>query len=452
MCGIARIIGQYAPEDLEAMVDAEGHCGPDGRGFYHAAALPCHRGHCRLAILDLSDAAGQPMSSADWQMVIVFNGEIYNHQELRGLVLAAVSRGLMSDVPLRVFLSGGVDSSGIAAAMSRLRGADGVQAFPLGFTEPSFDESTYAATHCGLNHHVSVLDMTWAMELIPELLGQLGELLGDSSLLPTWLRSSFTRQKVTVALSGDAGDELFAGYDPFLALRPAAVYSRLVPGWLHTALRHLVELLPSDDANMSLDFKPKRTLRGLSQPETFRMPAWMGPLNAGDMGDVFARPLSADALYEDIDTADGRTAVERCLLFYTRHYLPDDILTKVDRAAMPASLESRAVFFDNDVVAFCQKLPQEFKPHGGIRKFLLKKAFEPWLPDDILYRKKKGCDIPLNSWLRAFSLRFMNLGCPDILDTPLNERVTRHQAKRGDERGFLWAWLSLQQAMAVYAA
>lgn len=371
-------------------------------------------------------------------------------EELRQHILSAVSLRLMSDVPLGLFLSGGVDSSCMAAAMSRLREPGSVQAFSVGFTEPSFDESLYArevAKHCGLSHYVEVLDMGKAMTLIPEVLGRMGEALGDSSLLPTWLLSQFTRKHVTVALSGDAGDELFAGYDPFLALRPAAMYSKLVPGWLHAYARRVAELVPPSDRNMSLEFKIKRTLKGLSHRGEHWFPAWMGPLDESDMKDLFARPLSADALYEDVDIADGKTLLEKTLLFYTRHYLTDNILTKVDRASMLASLESRAVFLDNGIVGFCQKLPQQYKLHGNTRKYILKKAMEPWLPSHILYRKKKGFGIPLNRWMREYPLQSSNLGCSDIRIAPIAERIARHKARRGDERAFLWAWLSLQHAV-----
>lgn len=619
MCGIAGVIGACAPGELEAMTDAQAHRGPDGAGHWHDPDLPVHLGHRRLAILDLSDAAGQPMVSADGRFVLVFNGEIYNHaelrreleslghvfrtshsdtealllgyrqwgedlprrcngmfafavldrqrrrlflardrfgekplfysltprgfafasemqalarwsgfdasvspenlqryfawgyftggrtlfrqarnlrpghsltldmdadgairprtdcwwrftlepdpaweerpeqdlvEEMRALILQAVERRLISDVPLGVFLSGGVDSSTVLAALCRLRDPATVRAFTIGFTEPSFDESAHAAAvaaHCGVEHHLDRLDMSRAAACIPGLLDRVGEPLGDGSLLPTWLLSRFTRSRVTVALSGDAGDELLAGYDPFLALRPALLYARWVPGWLHGAARWLAAKIPPGDANMSLEFKIKRTLRGLSQPRRFWLPAWMGPLGAEDMADLFARPLPAEELYADVNNADGDGPVEETLLAFTRNYLTDDILVKVDRAAMLESLESRAVFLDNDFVDFCRRLPQSWKLRGKKRKYLLRRAVSGWLPRDILERPKKGFGIPLNKWLRDMDLDLPRLCPPGLREDFVRRAVAEHRARRGDHRAFLWAWLSMEHALRCCA-
>lgn len=367
-------------------------------------------------------------------------------EELRGLLLQATRRRLISDVPLGVFLSGGVDSGAITAAMSQLGNPADVQAFTIGFREPTFDESAHAALvarHCGVDHHVDILDMDRAVALIPDTLRRFGEPLADPSLLPTWLLARFTRRSVTVALSGDAGDELFAGYDPFAALRPAQLYARLVPRWAHRSLRFLAELTPPSDANMSLEFKIKRTLRGLSQPQQAWLPAWMGPLAPEDIRALFERPLSAEDLYADVDTADGETLLERTLLFYTRHYLADDILTKVDRASMMESLESRAVFLDNDVADFCRRLPSSWKYRNGQRKYLLRRAVREWLPHSIIDRPKKGFGIPLNKWLRELPHDVPTITAGIHGDVARRAHAA-HQARRGDHRAFLWAWLGLR--------
>jgi asparagine synthase (glutamine-hydrolysing) len=376
-------------------------------------------------------------------------------EELRHLLFQATERRLISDVPLGVFLSGGIDSSAILAGVARRLPGPEVETFTIGFTEASFDESTYArevASAFGTRHHEQILDLETARDLLPSVLSRLDEPLGDASILPTYLLSAFTRKHVTVALSGDGGDELFAGYDPFKALAPATLYSRLVPDRLHAGLRRLAEFLPVSSRNMSLDFKIRRGLMGLSYPQSVWNPVWMSPVEPRDMADLFDEPLRLEELYEEAIAAwEGSGAdslVDRTLEFFTNFYLPEDILTKVDRASMMVSLESRAVFLDNDLVAFCQRLPHRFKFHRGERKYLLKKALADVLPPSILGRRKKGFGIPLASWLRTFPAQPPLGRVAGIRGTEVERRWREHRSGSTDHRLFLWSWLSLQQAFA----
>jgi len=285
-------------------------------------------------------------------------------EELAEHVDRAVRRRLVSDVPLGVFLSGGVDSSAILAFAARHRDAATLDTYTIGFTEPSFDESGYArdvAAALGTRHHEKTLDLDAARNLLEAVLSRLDEPLGDASIVPTHLLCEFARQSVTVALSGDGGDELFAGYDPFAALRPASWYDRLVPTPVHLVLRRLAGFLPHSSRNMSFDFKLRRALTGLSYPPPMWNPVWMAPVEPQLMGSLFDEPLAAEDLYSEAievwDRATSRNLVDRTLEFFTNLYLQDDILTKVDRASMMVSLEARAVFLDNDVVEFCRHLP-----------------------------------------------------------------------------------------------
>ena len=231
-------------------------------------------------------------------------------EELRSLLTQAVHRRLISDVPLGVFLSGGIDSSAILACATTNVPNARIKSFTVGFTEPSFDESQYAraaAAQFGTDHNVEMLDLSAAQRLIPEVLGRLDEPFGDASVLPTFLLSRLTRQHVTVALSGDGGDELFAGYDPFQALQPAHFYTRLVPRGLHRGLRKLTDLLPISHKNMSLDFKLRRALTGVSYPEAMWNPAWFAPVEPQKMAEIFHRPISAEELYsETIDIWEAK--------------------------------------------------------------------------------------------------------------------------------------------------
>jgi asparagine synthase (glutamine-hydrolysing) len=375
-------------------------------------------------------------------------------EELRHLLSEAVRRRLMSDVPLGVFLSGGIDSASVLAVAARHRPAAGIRSFTIGFREASFDESPAAlatARAIGSRHAEELLDLDLARALVPEVLARLDEPLGDASLIPTFLLSRFARRHVTVALSGDGGDELFAGYDPFRALAPARHYRRLVPRPLHRGLRCLADLLPVSVRGMSWDFRLRRALMGLSHPERLWNPVWMAPVEPDAMADLFHAPLYVDEVYSEAirlwDEDPAKSLVDRTLEFFTNLYLPDDILMKVDRAAMMNSLESRAVFLDNDLADFCRRLPAHFKYRNGERKYLLKRALAPLVPRAVLERPKKGFGMPVASWLRALPapppppITGMKAGW-------LEAAWRAHRAGAADHRLPLWCWLSLMGVLA----
>ncbi len=374
--------------------------------------------------------------------------------ELTGLLIQGARRRLMSDVPLGVFLSGGLDSSIILAALASEQPGSNFDTFTIGFVEPSFDESAHARTvaeHVGSRHHERRLDMHKARDLIPGVLSALDEPLGDASILPTAMLSSFARENVTVALSGDGGDELFAGYDPFLALGPAAAYDKVVPGWGHRGLRRLADLLPISHDNMSLDFKIRRSLMGLSYPDNVRLPVWMSPLEPSEFREFCEEPVRYEDLYSEAielwETGSGTNPVDRSLEFFTRYYLQDDILMKVDRAAMMHSLETRAVFLDNDIVDFCRRLPNRFKLRGGERKYLLKQVARRLLPKSIVDRKKKGFGIPLARWLKEVPKEPPLAPVQGLNLDFVRDAWIGHRSGRADRRLFLWTWLSLQSQL-----
>lgn len=375
-------------------------------------------------------------------------------EELRHLLVQATSRRLVSDVPIGMFLSGGIDSSAILAAAATNQPASSLNSFTIGFSEKSYDESEFAFTvakHVGSTHNQRMLSIDAAANLISGVLSRLDEPTSDASLLPTYMLSAFAREKVTVALSGDGGDELLAGYDPFMALKPAAIYSYLVPLPIHNILRIAAEYIPRSSRNMSFDFKIRRMLMGLSQPESAWAPAWMAPVDPRELNRLFDAPVRAEDVFSEAmtlwETGPAKNRVDRLLQFFTAFYLQDDILAKVDRAAMMNSLETRAVFLDNDIVDFCRKLPHHFKFRNGERKYILKKALEPLLPASILERRKKGFGIPLADWMRSVPSQ------PPVatvrgMHTEWAAKAWRdHRAGRADHRMFLWTWLALQSVL-----
>jgi asparagine synthase (glutamine-hydrolysing) len=294
--------------------------------------------------------------------------------------------------------------------------------------------------------------MEESKHLLPEILTKLDEPMGDSSLLPTYLLCRETRKHVTVALGGDGGDELFAGYDPFRALRLAEFYSKIVPRPVHQAVRMAVALLPVSHRNMSLDFKLKRTLRGLSYPKHLWNSVWLGPLEPKELDELFQEPTDIEDVYseaiEQWEACSQNNIVDKTLQFYTRLYLQDDILVKADRASMMNSLEVRAPFLDTDVVDFARRIPHSWKFRNGQTKYILKKALEPILPHNILYRNKKGFGVPVGKWFIDGKLSRQVNGINTFLNKNfIEKKIQEHQHGKADHRLFLWNNILLDQLL-----
>ncbi|HSA33048.1 MAG TPA: asparagine synthase (glutamine-hydrolyzing) [bacterium] len=375
------------------------------------------------------------------------NAEALWGEQIRALLSASVKRRLMSDVPLGVFLSGGIDSSAVTAYAVQHAGAERMKTFCIGFTEADFDESRYAsrvARLFGTAHREEILSMEMAGGLVPELARRLDEPMGDASLLPTYLLARHTRREVTVALGGDGGDELFAGYDPFRALKAAALYDRAVPKPLHKAISLLAGRLPVSHGHMSLDFRIKRTLMGLDHPAPLWPAIWMSTLLPGQLTELFGTPTDTEELYEEAiaswDSCRSPDLVDKVLCFFTKLYLQDDILVKGDRASMMVSLEVRAPFLDIELVDFVRRIPARFKLRRGTTKYLLKKALEPLLPREILHRKKKGFGIPVGAWLKKRTLVVTQeeMARTGLNMSFMNHLYDDHVAGRADHRLFLW--------------
>jgi asparagine synthase (glutamine-hydrolysing) len=332
--------------------------------------------------------------------------------QLIDLLRKSVERRLVSDVPLGVFLSGGIDSSSIVALMAELIPSNQIKTFSIGFEDRSFDESNYArrvAKLFGTDHHEKVFTPTMMLDTLPDVWDFLDEPFADASVLPTYMLSKFTREFVTVALGGDGGDEIFAGYDPFLAHRAADLYQGIPTMIRDKVLAPLFNALPVSTKNMSFDFRIKQFLKGIPYPPAIRNQIWLGSFDMTEQKKLFtheSHELLADydpysEIHQSCRGVSFRDSVDQLIYVYCRYYLGEDILTKVDRASMAASLEVRAPYLDREFVECVNRLPSKFKLHGLIRKYLLKKSLQRKLPGDILHRKKKGFGIPLAEWLKG---------------------------------------------------
>lgn len=330
------------------------------------------------------------------------------------LLTEAVERRMMSDVPVGVFLSGGVDSSSIVSILNRI-GQTPLKTFSIGFREQSFDETRFAAEiaqRYGTEHFVREFGAEDLVENLPGVIATLDEPFADPSVLPTAVLSQLAAEHVKVVLGGDGADELFAGYDPFKAVHLARWYARLVPGFVHAhIMQPATRLLAESDRNMSLGFKISRFLRGVRLARHERVSVWMAPFTADDikrlMPDVTGSWTAEQFQWRQFGPqagvpSDDLDDVELALDFYQRFYLPDDILVKMDRASMMHSLEVRAPFLDTALVEYVNRLPSVAKYRRTTTKYLLKSALVAHgiLDSRIVHRRKKGFGIPVARWMR----------------------------------------------------
>jgi asparagine synthase (glutamine-hydrolysing) len=373
-------------------------------------------------------------------------------ERVRALLSSAVEKRLVSDVPIGVLLSGGVDSSAVAALMARLVPGR-VKTFTVGFEgESYFDERPHAAAvarHIGTEHHDAVVRPD-AAALVERLVHHYDEPFGDSSALPTYLVAREARRHVTVALNGDGGDEVFAGYDRF----HAALLADRIPGPLRALIRRAALRLPHGAGSPRTLGRARRFADKAVRPELERVAAWSSFFDLPEIR-ALAGPAAADGVLtsyrETLDRARGSSLLSRLLYLNARTYLLDDLLPKMDRMSMAHGLETRSPFLDRALVEYVATLPDEFKRAGRRGKVVLKKAVADLLPPAILERPKQGFGVPLGAWFRG-ELRPM---VEDVLlDHPRLAGRLRvdgiralwddHVARRADHGQQLWALLTLE--------
>jgi asparagine synthase (glutamine-hydrolysing) len=349
-------------------------------------------------------------------------------EEIAARLKESVRMRLLSDVPLGVFLSGGIDSSSVTALMSEVATGT-VKTYSIGFREKSFDELDAArlvADRFGTEHQEFVVGPDEVRELVPVLMRYLDEPLADASVIPTYIISRLARRYVTVALAGDGGDELFGGYDTYKAYKIARWY-RKIPRLLRRGLvGPIVRRLPASPRRLSFEFKAKKFIAGAEYPPEIANVIWWGAytpdlrarLFSPDLRERIGRDPYAPVAFHasNAPAADG---LDRIAYLDLKLYLQDDLLVKVDRMSMANSLEIRVPFLDYTFVEFAAAIPNSLKLKGLASKYILKKAMASRLPGKILTKKKIGFDIPLGVWIRDELRDF-------VLDTLSPGRLRRH--------------------------
>jgi asparagine synthase (glutamine-hydrolysing) len=315
---------------------------------------------------------------------------------LENMLTEAIERRLVSDVPIGSFLSGGIDSSLISAIISQKHKA--FDTFSIGFKDKSYDELQYsilASEHIHTKHHYETMDID--EDLIKFVLENLDEPFGDSSILPTYLLSKITRKNVTVALSGDGGDETFGGYDTYKAYK----YAKSFPKVLLRVAKFLADLLPDSDKKVTLAFKIKRFFRDFSSNVNRRHLDWMATFNDSQRQMLLSKHFVGS---ESLIPSGSHQNLISIQLNDIHNYLAEDILKKVDTASMLNALEVRVPFLDYKLLPLVLSLPEKYKINFFDTKLTLKKIAAGYLPSKIINRPKRGFTVPISKWIKESKL------------------------------------------------
>lgn len=366
---------------------------------------------------------------------------------LENTIAQSVQGQMLSDVPLGAFLSGGVDSSLIAALM-QFRSATPIKTFAVGFDDPRYNEAEHAAAvarHLGTDHTEFYVSAGDAMDVIPKLPEIYCEPFADSSQIPTYLVTKLAKQHVTVALSGDGGDELFGGYTPYqFAPRYWAALSRL-PLWLRRAIAGMMEGLPLPDKYLKL----ASVMPAKDREDFYRsvMSHWLNPDSVVLGGTEYPTVLNSPANWPSTDSYE-----HWMMAMEAQMYMPEDILVKVDRAAMANSLETRVPLLDHRIVELAWRLPLNMKIRDGKGKWLLRQVLYRHVPESLIERPKRGFSVPMADWLRGplrdwaeslldeYRLRQEGYFQPQVIRRAFAE----HLSGKRDNSNRLWSILMFQ--------
>lgn len=403
-----------------------------------------------------------------WQFSLQENRTLTEADAIEQLVeklQESVKIRLISDVPLGAFLSGGIDSSSVVALMSKVSDSP-VKTFSIGFKSKAFNELEYArqvAKQYNTDHHEFMVEPD-AIPIIDDLIWYLDEPFSDPSAIPTYFVSKIAREQVTVVLTGDGGDEMFAGYSGY---NVEAVLNRFrkIPGFIRNGIiKNVLNIFPNTPFAKFNEQKARmaRILERVDMPAEQRFFSRHHVFSGDEKHQLYAADFMTslngefditDRLMSYIDFPNKANPVDKMLFLDTNLYLPNDMLVKVDRMSMAASLEARVPLLDHILVEFVSTLPSHMKVRGTTTKYILKKAMERFLPNEILYRRKQGFNVPLNEWFRN---DLTQLASDVLLDrvttnrgilnrTAIENIIQSHQKKERDLSFQIWSLIVFEK-------
>jgi asparagine synthase (glutamine-hydrolysing) len=381
------------------------------------------------------------------------------HEPIRDAIRKATRRRMVADVRVGAFLSGGIDSSAVVAAMAEASSAP-VKTFSIGFDREAFNELPHArkvAEQFGTEHQEFIVSPD-AIAIVPRLVRQYGEPYADPSAIPSFYLAEMTRRHVTVALNGDGGDESFGGYQRYVANAVAGRLDR-IPLPLRRAAAYIAGGLPRGEV-ASVASKARRLLETLPLSPAERYQRYVAWFNAEQRAELYTTEFAWDACNEDAHDpvasawaeATGDDLVDVMLEVDTTTYLPGDLITKIDIATMAYALEARSPLLDHELMEFAATIPADLKVRGGQKKWILREALRGWLPSDVLDRSKQGFSVPISDWFRH-ELRDL---VRDVLLDPgavsrgyfrseaVQNMVDRHVGGTHDEGKRLWSLFMLE--------
>ena len=341
----------------------------------------------------------------------------YYEERVRELLAQSVHRRLMSEVPVGVLLSGGMDSSAIAAYMAQ-QASEKIRTFSIGFEDASFNELPYArmvADHLDTEHHEMVVGAKDVLDVLTSHIEFIDEPYADGAAIPTYYVCKIAREEVTVVLSGEGGDEIFAGYDTHAAYRLASCFRKVPSAIRDHVLRPLISLLPVSEKKISFEFKAKRFIKGVSLPTPEAHLFWRIVLSEIEKKSLYspelrdrATPETSERIFTRLfDSCPAKDHLNRLLYIDSKVFLPDDLFVKNDRMSMAHSIEARVPMTDPDLVEFMGSVPVGAKMRGLRKKLLLRNAMRGILPAPIVRKKKVGFDMPFGKWLKSELHDFM---------------------------------------------
>ncbi len=390
-------------------------------------------------------------------------------QQLEDKLLTSVQQCLVADVPVALFLSGGIDSALIAGIAKHYNSE--IYSYTVKFSDSTYDESNYAiktASKLGINHEIIELDDIDLINGFDTVYKKLDEVISDTSLIPTYLVSRAVSKKATVALGGDGADELFAGYINFSVQKWSWLFSKL-PISFSKSLMHLAKIMPASEKYMSYNFLLNQLAYGIGRLEEEQSFYWMAAFNPESQEQLWLPETIENKISFNINTEiekfldnqknNSRDRTAKLILQFISSYLPDDILVKIDRASMYNSLEVRSPYLTREFAELALKIPSALKVKSGNRKYILKRLAEKYLPKNIVYRKKHGFALPVSELIKTqLKERF-----EDVLfnsKNPANElfniaevkRLWReHQENKFDHRKKIWSIFTLYKVLENYS-